>query len=234
MFGALSCIVFGDMLGRRRTIFLASLVTIIGAVLMSSSFSLAQMIVARLVLGLGTGGTTATVPVWQAEISRATHRGAHVVSEGIFVGVGIAVALWVDFALYFVHGNSVAWRFPLALQIIFSLTVMAFIFSLPESPRWLLKRDRVDEAREILGILEETGPHSATVSRDVEDIQRSLAIAGSGSRWDLLRMGKERMLNRTWLAATLQLFQQMCGIVSLSIPNAKSTVNCWLTVWFRI
>lgn len=219
MFGALSCIVLGDLLGRRRTIFLASLVTIIGAVLMASSFSLGQFIVARLVLGLGTGGTTATVPVWQAEISRATHRGAHVVSEGIFIGSGIALALWVDFALYFVNNDSVAWRFPLALQIIFSLTVLIFIFTLPESPRWLLKKDRVEEAREILGILEDTNSQSPTVTRDVEEIQRSLAIAGSGSRWDLLKMGKSRMLNRTWLAANLQMFQQMCGIVGF--PSLK-------------
>jgi len=54
----------------------------IGAILMSSSYSLPQFIVARLVLGLGTGGYTATVPVWQSEISKSHHRGAHVVSEG--------------------------------------------------------------------------------------------------------------------------------------------------------
>jgi MFS family permease len=85
MFGALSCIFLGDLLGRRRTIFLASGVSIIGAILMSSSFSLAQFIVARIVLGLGTGGYTATVPVWQSELSKASHRGAHVVTEGILL-----------------------------------------------------------------------------------------------------------------------------------------------------
>ena len=150
MFGALSCIWLGNHLGRRRTIFLASAVTIIGAVLMASSFSLAQFIVARLVVGLGTGGTTATVPVWQSEISKSAHRGAHVVSEGIFIGGGIALALWIDFALYFVNNNSVAWRFPLALQIVFGLMVMTCIFIMPEVGQALVRNTLISLMRNSL------------------------------------------------------------------------------------
>lgn len=163
-------------------------------------------------MGLGTGGYTATIPVWQSEISKSTHRGAHVVTEGIFIGAGITISLWVDFGLYFVSSSSVSWRFPLALQIVLSLIVLAFIFTLPESPRWLLKKDRVEEAREILAILDDVEPQNEAVTRDIEEIQRSLAIAGSGSWLDMLKMGKQRMLHRTLLAATGQMFQQMCGI----------------------
>jgi len=212
MFGALSCIFLGDLLGRRRTIFLASGVSIIGAILMSSSFSLAQFIVARIVLGLGTGGYTATVPVWQSELSKASHRGAHVVTEGIFIGAGIALSLWIDFGFYFITWSSVAWRFPLAFQIVLSLMVMAFIFTLPESPRWLIKKNRLNEAREILAILEDVHPNSDKINADMEEIQMSLSIAGTGSIWDMLKMGQQRILHRTLLAATGQMFQQMCGI----------------------
>ncbi len=82
------------------------------------------------------------MPVWQSEISRSSNRGAHVVTEGIFIGGGIAVALWVDFALYFVKGSSVAWRFPLALQIVFSLMVISFVFMMPEVSISLLQWGR--------------------------------------------------------------------------------------------
>ena len=110
-------------------------------------------------------------------------------------------------------GSSVAWRFPLALQIVMSLTVMSFIFTLPESPRWLLKHDRVDEAREILMILEDLGPESKDkINRDIADIQKSLAIAGRGSALDLLKMGDQRIFHRTVLASLCQIFQQMCGV----------------------
>lgn len=99
--GALSCIQLCDFLGRRRTIFLAPAIAVLGAIIMASSFSLSQLIVARLVLGVGTGGHTACIPVWQSEISTSKIRGTHVAAEGVFVGLGIACALWLDFGFTF-------------------------------------------------------------------------------------------------------------------------------------
>ncbi|GKZ66052.1 hypothetical protein AnigIFM50267_010891 [Aspergillus niger] len=175
IFGSLSCIYLGDLLGRRKVIFLTSAISIIGALLMATSFGLAQFIVARVVLGLGTGGYVATVPVWQAEISQAGKRGAHVVTDGIFIGAGITISLWIDFGFYFVTGNSVSWRFPLAFQIVLSLMVMAFIIFFPESPRWLIKRNRTEEAREILAALADLDPNDESITLAVRDIERSLA-----------------------------------------------------------
>ena len=211
-FGGLSCIWLGDLLGRRRTIFLSSAVSMIGAILMASSFSLGQFIVARLVLGLGTGGYTATIPVWQSEMSKASSRGAHVVTEGVFIGAGITISLWIDFGFYFINSSSINWRFPLALQIVLSLIVMGLIFTLPESPRWLIKKDRFNEAREIMAILDDCPEDSEKVAADMEEVRISLRIAGTGSMWDLFKMGDSRILHRTLLAATGQMFQQMSGI----------------------
>jgi sugar porter (SP) family MFS transporter len=212
IFGALSTMVLGDRLGRRRMIFFASGIIIIGAALMASSFSLGQLIVARLLVGLGTGATTATVPVWQSELSKASNRGSHVVTEGLFIGVGIALSLWIDFGFYYLASSSVSWRCPLALEIPFSIIVMAFVFTLPESPRWLLKKGRTDEAREILAILADVEPDSEHVNNEMADIEAYLAIAGIVSRWDLLKMGPQRIFHRTVLAAGGQFFSQICGI----------------------
>ncbi|KAJ5091055.1 hypothetical protein NUU61_005925 [Penicillium alfredii] len=217
MFGSLSCIQLGDMLGRRRVIFIMSAISIIGAILMATSFSLAQFIVARLVLGYGTGGYVATVPVWQAEISKANKRGAHVVTDGIFIGAGITFSLWVDFGFYFVTGNSVSWRFPLAFQIVLSLIVMFFVMLFPESPRWLVKRGHVSKARQILAALADIEPDSEQITADIRDIETSLALSGSGSFKDMLKMGEQRLFHRTVLAALGQTFQQMCGINLITI-----------------
>ncbi|KAE8375605.1 general substrate transporter [Aspergillus bertholletiae] len=212
IFGSLSCIYLGDMLGRRKVIFIASAVSLIGAVLMATSFQMAQFIVARLVLGLGTGGYVATVPVWQSEISQPKKRGAHVVTDGIFIGAGIALSLWIDFGLFFVKDNSVSWRFPLVFQVLFSVLVMLFITIFPESPRWLAKKGRIEEAREILAALADVDPHAEEINTALANIERSLALAGSGSWKDMLTMGDQRLFHRTVLAATGQMFQQMCGI----------------------
>lgn len=134
-FGALGCTFLGDVLGRRMTIFIASATQVVGNILMATSYSLGQFIVGRVFIGLGTGGIVACVPVWQAELSRAESRGSHVSSMGIYCGTGLSLALWVGFGFSFTTG-SVSWRVPLAGSGVLSIIVMAFIFLLPDSPRW--------------------------------------------------------------------------------------------------
>jgi MFS family permease len=206
----------GDKLGRRRVIFLATAVSMIGAILMASSYSLAQFIVARLAVGLGTGGYVATVPVWQSELSTAAKRGAHVSILGIFIGAGISIALWIDLGLYFVPDNSVSWRFPLGFQIVLSVMVMVFVFLLPESPRWLIKKGRLEEARHILAALEDVEADSDKINEDIEVIQASLEACGTGSIKDMFKMGEQRMFHRTTLAAAAQTFQQLNGINAIT------------------
>lgn len=69
-------------------------------------------------------------------ISRCTaeSRGEHVSAFGIYCGLGLIVCLWLEFGCSYID-SSASWRFPLALPVLFSAIVMAFIFSLPESPR---------------------------------------------------------------------------------------------------
>ena len=193
---------------------------------MASSFSLAQLIVARCVLGFGSGGYTATIPVWQSELSGAEHRGAFVNAEGIFLGLGIVIALLLDFGFFFVTDNTVSWRLPFAIQIVFLLTVMAFIFTLPESPRWLGKKGRLEEASEVIAVLNDLPANAETIKRDIAMMQQSLFAnaAKTGSLRSLLRMGDQRIFNRTMIAVLGQLFQQMCGC-SLTVAYATVTTS---------
>lgn len=85
MTGCLACMWIGDLLGRRKNIFMAACLTLVGEALCSSSFGLAQFIIGRTIIGLGIGVLSATVPVWQAECSSAANRGKHVVLDGLFM-----------------------------------------------------------------------------------------------------------------------------------------------------
>lgn len=214
-FGALSCIFYSDKLGRIRTIQLGALVDIIGAILQSSSYSLAQLIVGRFVTGLGFGALSATAPNWQSECSKADHRGAAVILESLFISSGLALSAWVNLGVHFASG-SVTWRLPLALGAVFALIVLFVIPTMPESPRWLISKGRIEEARQVLADLDGVEVDHASVQASVAEIQETLAIAGQGQFFQIFRNGELRLLNRVGLACAGQMFQQMTGINALA------------------
>lgn len=160
----------------------------IGSLLMATSYSLGQFIVARIVLGLGTGGIIATVSVWQSELSKAESRGTHVSAFGIFCGSGLVLALWLDFGFSYAPG-SVSWRVPLAISGILSIPTMIGILLLPESPRWLCKKNRKAEAREIMELLHPTDRD--TVQKELRDIEIAISLAGKTSWKTLFSMGPQ-------------------------------------------
>lgn len=100
MIGALSCLWLGDMLGRRAIIWIGTVWMIVGAIIQASSYSLAQLIVGRVVGGVGNGMHTATIPMWQSECSPPHKRGMLVMVEGLLITGGICMAYWIDFAFY--------------------------------------------------------------------------------------------------------------------------------------
>lgn len=214
-FGALSCIFLGDKLGRKKTMTLGAAVQTIGVILQITSFSLGQLIVGRLVTGLGYGALSATAPNWQSECSGAEHRGGVVLLESLFISAGLAIQGWISFGVSFATG-SVEWRFPLSLSALWSIIVCCTLQFMPESPRWLIKCGKVEEAKEVLAALADETEDSTKVNDDVKEIEESLHLAGEFKFRQLFTNGRERYFHRTCLAACGQLFQQMCGINSLA------------------
>ncbi|KAJ0271095.1 hypothetical protein CBS470a_013309 [Colletotrichum nupharicola] len=88
----------------------------IGAILKCTSYSLAQMFVGRIILGVGNGINTATAPIWQTETAPAHWRGKLVMFEMMMNIAGFSLCNWINYGLSFA-GGAVAWRFPLAFQI---------------------------------------------------------------------------------------------------------------------
>lgn len=214
-FGAIACIAVGDLLGRRRTLILASVMQMIGAFLMASSFSFSQLVVSRVILGLGTGGQLATAPMWQSEISLAAKRGAHVATIGIFVSVGLTLGLLVDLGMSYVP-NSASWRVPVGLPIIFCIIVIVFTCQMPESPRWLVRQGRVSAAREVLAALRDTEIDNEVVNKEILDVESSLAIAGRGTLRQIFQMGHQRIFHRASLATGGLMLLQLTGVNSIT------------------
>ncbi|KAM3070848.1 hypothetical protein ACMFMG_009766 [Clarireedia jacksonii] len=116
--------------------------------------------------------------------------------------------------------GTVTWRFPLALPIVWSLIVLTTIPHMPESPRWLIKKERIEEAREVLAALSDVSTDSEQVNMDIAEIKAGLVISGQASFRDIFRMGEERLFHRTCLAASGQMFQQLGGINALAFYQA--------------
>lgn len=221
MFGALSCIGLGDLFGRRRVMMIASVTQLIGAVLQTSAFSFVQLIVSRIILGLGSGGLMATTPVWLSEISPAERRGANVSSIGLFAGLGAMIGLFVDFGMSFTAG-SVGWRFPASIPVILSLIVLGFACVLPESPRWLIRKGRIDEARMILIALDDKSIGNGKIEKEIKEVQNSLHLAGGGSLRQIFQMGPQRVIHRAILASMVMAFMQMTGFNAITFYSKHS------------
>lgn len=144
--GAVFAFMFGEQLGRKKSIMLANIIVIVGAAIQTTSFEYWQMFVARIIGGVGVGLSTVAVPILQSETLPAHKRGALLVVQSALIIIGVALASWLCFACLYAQ-SSLQWRFPISCQILFSMLVLSLSPWLCESPRWLAQRGRVDEVR---------------------------------------------------------------------------------------
>ncbi|EGV63627.1 sugar transporter-like protein [Yamadazyma tenuis] len=215
-FGAIYALVRGDRHGRRPLVLCGSVIIIIGTVISVAAFKdswgLGQFVIGRVITGIGNGLNTATIPVWQSEMSRAENRGRLVNLEGSVIAVGTFIAYWLDFGLSYVN-TSVSWRFPVAMQILFALMLLFGMSQLPESPRWLIAHDRKPDALLVLGALNDVEPESDQVLAEIT------VIADAVNRFDkqqvgfkdLFTGGKTQHFQRMMLGSIGQFFQQFTG-----------------------
>ncbi|MCJ1297571.1 hypothetical protein MMC08_000358 [Hypocenomyce scalaris] len=216
-----------ENIGRRKLIFFSMILIIIGAIIQASSFHQAQLFVGRVVTGFGTGIETSTVPSYQSELCAPRLRGRLVSAELLFVAVGIAFAYWFDYGMSFADG-SISWRLPIAFQIVFAAIVMVLLLDLPESPRFLVKRNRHEDATQVLCRFFDEPESSESVMTERQSILDAIAIdAGEGVTWmSLLKNDNVKTRRRTLLAFAVMSLDQATGInlVVFYIPSAL-TIN---------
>lgn len=224
--GALATGRISDIIGRRNTIRLGCVILIVGAVIQTATVNLAMTIASRVVTGVGNGMNTATVPVYQSEISPPKSRGAHVCFECALIVVGIGIAYWLEYGLHFV-GGEFAWRFPLAFQVVFALILIAGTFILPETPRWLVAHGKHDKAKEVLARLWTDGDvtHPRCISeyeeiRDGIELERRESITSYKA---LFSKGKFNNRKRVLIGMLSQIIQQLGGI----------NVSCCCSLWLN-
>ncbi|KFY63245.1 hypothetical protein V496_04094 [Pseudogymnoascus sp. VKM F-4515 (FW-2607)] len=212
LFGAVCTIWLGDMLGRRKMIFLGSAIMILGAALQCSAFSLGHMVAGRVITGVGNGMNTSTVPTWQSETSKSHKRGKLVMIEGAMITGGICLSYWLDFGFSFLEPSTISWRFPIGFQIIFAVVIVILVLDLPESPRWLILKGKDDEAINVLSALRDLPADNSYISAEFTAIKDTVLLTNKFGFKDLLTMTEDRHFHRVVLAYVNQMFQQISGI----------------------
>ncbi|KAF5857216.1 hypothetical protein ETB97_006058 [Aspergillus alliaceus] len=238
--GAIACMALGDYFGRRLSITLGCFILTVGAVLQASSYHSAQMIVGRFVAGVGNGINTTSIPVWQSEMSKPRHRGRLIVLQLALNQLGNVTAQWLNFGLGFIDYSSVSWRFPLAFQIFYALLAASATPWLPDSPRWLIQRNREPEARVVLARLynkastpddpEITALHEASV----RSVQHELELTAAINWCVLFRKDRLHTTRRILLGAGTQFMQQWGGINGISFAFVGGSLGAHTDQWSKV
>lgn len=225
--GALGGGSFSDRYGRIKSIALGAVWAILGACLQCSAQNHVWMICARFINGIGTGILNAIVPVYATETANHTSRGQFVAIEFTLNIFGVVVAYWLEFGCSkYQNGESeFVWRFPIAFQIVPLLFLLAICWMFPESPRYLCKVGRGEEARYILGRLRgETGDDEGKAEAEFRDIQGIVELekdtADEQQYYKMLfgiGSGKLHTGRRVQLVVWLQIMQEWIGIAGVTI-----------------
>ncbi|KAJ3723704.1 general substrate transporter [Lentinula raphanica] len=224
----------GDKMGRLKTMYIGCLWIMFGAALQCSAQNLAWMLCARVINGIGTGFLNAIVPVWSAEVATHTSRGAFISLEFTLNILGVVVAYWLEFGLGFVgDGRSqVRWRFPIAFQIIPVIMFMISLIWMPESPRYLVKIGRIEEAKDVLHRLRATDDSGISsdeklnhvADRELNDILQVVSLerkhAKMNNYWNMfwgIGSGELHIARRVQLSIWLQIVQEWVGIAAITV-----------------
>ncbi|KAJ5929811.1 MFS sugar transporter [Penicillium verhagenii] len=204
--GALSCTALGDRLGRRKTIFLGAILTLIGQLLQTSAYGLAQFVVGRVILGVGVGQ-------WSVAVPPNTGANMLLLTESASAWVmRCATGLTLVLARSAEHFNGAFRSLFLSSS---PLIVLFAVFLLPESPRWLVRVGRIEEATHSLAAYKGVSAEDESVRVEIAGIETSLEVSlDSAKLRDIFNPNKpddERLLYRFCLCVALQFFQQMCG-----------------------
>lgn len=221
-FGALMAGDIADFTGRRTTIILGCLVFIVGVILQTASSGYGLLVAGRLIAGFGIGFVSAIIILYMSEISPKKVRGAIVSGYQFCITIGLLLASCVDYGTQN-YTNSASYRVPIGLQMLWALILGMGLFLLPESPRYFVKRGKIDRAAEVLGRLRGQPRDSEFVQTELAEIvanhEYELQVVPQGSyfsSWLNCFKGslfdQRSNLRRTILGTSLQMMQQWTGI----------------------
>lgn len=202
--GALLAGIPGDKYGRRDSLRIMAVLYLLSAIGCAAAWNWTALVIFRFIGGLGIGGSSVLGPMYIAEISPASWRGRLVGFFQFNVVFGILVAYLSNYLIGLQQFGAAEWRWDLGVSAIPAAFFLTMLFTIPRSPRWLVKKQKLDEARQVLKMTGE-----ADYETQLQAIAASIG-AEHGHADEPLFSGKYRL--PIFLAVSVAFFNQFAGI----------------------
>jgi sugar porter (SP) family MFS transporter len=141
---------FADYYGRRLMTFIGAVAFFIGSLVMALAPTVSWVIIGRIVAGLAIGIASIVGPMVIAEVSPPEIRGALGTLQQLAITVGILVGYFINYLFAAIIEGPAAWRWMLGFGMVLAAVLVIGMLKVPETPRWLVKHGREDDAREVL------------------------------------------------------------------------------------
>jgi SP family arabinose:H+ symporter-like MFS transporter len=194
----------GERFGRRDSLRVMAILYLVSGLGCAIAWNWHALVIFRFIGGLGVGGSSVLGPMYIAEIAPAKLRGRLVGFFQFNVVFGILVAYFSNYVIGLQHFGAAEWRWELGVTAIPAALFFVMLFTIPRSPRWLVKKGRVAEARTVL---QTTGDEN--YEHDLQEIVESINIEQS--------VATEKLFTRKYvfpifLAVSIGVFNQLSGI----------------------
>ncbi len=202
--GAMAAGYPGERLGRRDSLRIMAVLYVVSALGCALAWNWHSLLFFRFIGGLGVGGSSVLGPMYIAEIAPAKWRGRLVGLFQFNVVFGILLAYFSNYCVTLAHVGAAEWRWEFGVAAFPAALFLMLLFTIPRSPRWLVKQGRIAEARTVLEL---TGEEN--FEQELKDIAQSVHLERSQT--------EERLFSRKYafpifLAVSIGMFNQLSGI----------------------
>jgi MFS transporter, SP family, arabinose:H+ symporter len=202
--GAMLAGIPGDKYGRRLSLRFMAVLYVVSALGCALAWDWDSLVAFRVIGGLGIGGSSVLGPMYIAEIAPSKWRGRLVGMFQFNVVFGILVAYFSNYVIGRMGFGLNEWRWMLGIAALPAAFFLVMLFGIPESPRWLVKRQRVEEAREVLRTVGEED-----YERELQEIVASIDAEHGHANEPLF---SRKYLFPIFLAVSIGMFNQLSGI----------------------
>jgi len=206
--GCASAGILSDRLGRKKILIISAILFGISAVGSALPDTFTEFVIYRMIGGIGVGTASMLSPLYIAEISPADIRGKMVSYNQFAIIFGMLVVYFVNYYIAAlgpeIWNIQTGWRWMFGSEFIPAVFFLTLLFFVPESPRWLVKQERSEEAQQILARVDGAG----YAQNEIDEIQKNVSSEGSS----VLQLFSPRLRIVLVIGIILAILQQVTGI----------------------